>query len=158
MFFAAAAHCVVAQSPPSGASNPEKKRRLNIYHHLGSVEVPDGFTGYVGANWNDAWAGSIDAPSGGISIDWRAGLIEYVVEKRKKDVISQEVDRTAGFPIDFSRLRDTRGNTLVAKIGWLEFSSLVRTEKEEATFLAIVRSFQKEKCLTCRSLPFKIQE
>lgn len=143
-----------AQMPP----NRTQPSRINIYHHLGSIEVPAGFTGYVGANWIDAWAGAINDPDNGLSIDWRAGIIEYVSEKRKKDFISKEVDSSAGFPVDLSRFRDKRGETLVAKIGWLEFSSSISTEKEKELFLTIVRSFKKERCVTCRSLPFKTQK
>jgi hypothetical protein len=135
-----------------------KTVRVNIHPHLGSVEIPDGFDGYVGANWNDAWAGSLDSSDGRVKITWRAGIIEYVSEKRKEEIIWRDVENTPDFAIQLARLRNVNGDTLVARIGELEFSSPVSTKDNEDLFLSIVRSFRKERCYRCRSLPFRIKQ
>jgi hypothetical protein len=151
--------CSALASHGQVASNATSKRntRINIYYHLGSVELPDGFSGYVGANWTDAWGGFIESPKAALRIQWRAGLIEYVLEKRRNEVVWEKEEKLSGFPIKWASLRNKTGNTLVAKIGWLEFSALVSTKEDEETFLSIIRSYKKERCGTCGSLPIRIE-
>ncbi|HMM80786.1 MAG TPA: hypothetical protein PKC65_12265 [Pyrinomonadaceae bacterium] len=144
------------QQPEAESSDKTLNSRVNIYHHLGSIQLPPDFAGYVGANWTDAWAGSIS--NGKIAIEWRAGMIEYVLEKRRKEVVSTNIESFGDFNTEFYRLRNKQGDTLVAKIGWLEFSVPISHKEDEALFMTIVRSFKNERCSICRSFPLKTKE
>lgn len=146
---------VLGQQADSPAA--ANKNRVNLTFHLGSVELPDGFSGYMGANWIDAWAGMINSSDGKIKIGWQAGLIEYVGVTRAKEIVWRRDDTSQEFPIHWMRLRNKHGDTLVAKIGWLEFSSDLSSKEDEDTFISIVRSFNKGRCSTCRTLPQKIK-
>ena len=82
------------QESNSLTTETKTKTRNNIYHHLGSVELPDGFRGFVRAKWVDAWAGTIESSDSALTIDWRAGLVEKVQNSRHNDIISSYTEAT----------------------------------------------------------------
>lgn len=133
------------------------KKRFNIAYHLGTVELAKGFKGYITANWIDAWAGYIEDERQELRIGWAAGLIQYVSETRKKEMVWQKEETTRDASIKLSLFRNKSGDTLVARIGWLEFAALVNNKQDEETFMSVVRSFQKERCSTCLTFTSKIK-
>lgn len=147
---------VAGQESNSQTNETKTKTRNNIYHHLGSVELLDGFRGFVRAKWVDAWAGTIESSDGALTIDWRAGLVEKVQNSRHSDIISSYTEATPIRTIVWSRLRDREKETLVATIGWLEFSVSLSGSKDEEIFRDIVQSFSKERCITCSSFRFML--
>src|SRR5262249_35999892 len=132
--------------------------RVNLYPHLGSVEVPNKFTGFVTSNWIDAWAGYLESPDQTLRVEWRAGMIGSVLERRKRDIVWTREEEINTLPAKMILLRNKSGDTLVARVGWLEFAALVKKKEDEQIFTAIVRSYQKERCTTCRSLSQKIAD
>lgn len=142
------------QESNSQTNETKTKTRNNIYHHLGSVELPDGFRGFVRAKWVDAWAGTIESSDSALTIDWRAGLVEKVENSRHYDKISSYTETTPFRTVVWSRLRDQDKETLVATIGWLEFSVSLSGSKDEEIFRDIVQSFSKERCIACSSFRF----
>jgi hypothetical protein len=149
----------IAQDTP--LKNPletteNKTVRVNLYYHLGSIEVPVGYSGYVKADWNDAWAGYVQLPENGLKIEWRAGLIVRVSDKDKNKFVW-----TAGLELPNLAtkigIKKGKENTIVATIGDLEFSANVKDENEEHLFLEIINTYQKERCTTCRSLQISVR-
>lgn len=137
-------------SADSGVS--VRGHRVNLYASiLGSMELPDGFCGFVTADYMDAWAGYIENKASGFNLNWRAGLIVYVLESRKKDIEWQREEKQGDITIIRAALKEKDGKTLVTKIGWLEFSSLIRNSEDEKLFAQLVDSYKEEKCKTCRS-------
>ena len=133
-------------------------KRVNLYGDiLGSIELPDGFRGFMTADYMDAWAGHIESPDSGFKLNWRAGTIVYLLEDRKQDIEWQKDEKIGETIIRRASLREKDGKTLVTKIGWVEFSSLIRNAKDEKSFTLLVDSYQKNGCKTCRSLPRKIK-
>ena len=125
---------------------------------MGSVELPEGYKGYVTTNWNDAWLGYIESPDGNFNIFWSGGLVESLFEKYKKNLVETETETASNYSINFGLFRDKKEETLVARIGDLQFSAKVKDENDKATFKEIVRSYQKERCETCRSFGYKTQK
>ncbi|MGQ0541983.1 MAG: hypothetical protein ACT4O9_09060 [Blastocatellia bacterium] len=151
----AAASLGPAQSVSSSVA-ANKTTRVNLYHHLGSIEVPSDFIGFVKANWTDAWGGYVESSDGNFRVTWLAGTIQYVRETRKKDILWTKTEEIGQSTVEVSLLRRKKVETLVAKIGWLELSSTVSSAEDEKLFRSIVASYQKERCTTCRSLPFDV--
>lgn len=161
--FAVFTVCLSAQServsdkePVRVAESQIKKKRVNLYNHLGSVEIPATFTGNVTANWNDAWAGFLRSEDGSFKIGWRAGTIVYVRESRKDEIESIGTELHGGNVYDVAVLTDKAGKTITAKIGWLEFSSVIDTDEKEELFWSVLATFQKERCTECRLLPIRV--
>ncbi|HMJ08291.1 MAG TPA: hypothetical protein VK468_04760 [Pyrinomonadaceae bacterium] len=151
------AYAAVAFGQTVSTTSSPSRQRINLYHHLGSVELPEGFKGYVTANWIDAWAGYIESKDASFKVGWAAGMIQHVSEKRKKDVVWQREITSKDLSFKLSLLRNNKGDTMVARIGWLEFDSSIRSKKDEELFMSVIRSFQKQRCTTCRSFLFKTQ-
>ncbi len=152
---------LVLTSVVFGQGNPEtsteaKTTRINLYYHLGSVEIPTTFSGEVKANWTDAWAGFLRSEDGSFEIGWRAGTIVLVREKRKDEIESIRTELVGDTVYDVVVLSGEKGKTISAKTGWLEFSSLVETTEKEDLFWSVLSTYQKARCKTCRSLPIKI--
>ncbi len=131
-------------------------KRANLYYHLGSIELPNDFSGEVTANWNDAWAGILRSKGDEIKIGWRAGTIEYLREKRKNDIELLRTEIAGTNVYEVAELKEATGKTLVAKIGWLEFSCKVKSDEQEKVFWSILATYEKERCKTCISLPIKV--
>ncbi len=158
--FAVFTVCLSAQNEPVLDKEPGRdpealiaKKRINLYHHLGSVEIPATFAGEVKANWTDAWAGYLRSEDGSFEIGWRAGTIVYVRESRKDEIDSISTELHGGNVYDVAVLADKARKTISAKLGRLEFSSMIDTEEEEELFWSILATYQKERCTVCRSLP-----
>ena len=120
------------------------RQRVNLNFILGSVEIPTGFKGYMTANWNDAWAGYIEDKDSTWKIGWAAGLIQYISETRKKELVWQKEETTESNTTKLSLFRNKDGDTLVAKIGWLEFDVAIKNKDDEDLFMSVVRSFKKK--------------
>lgn len=149
-FFSAS---LLAQTIPDPTPSPRTKR-VNLYGDLlGSIELPEDFSGYLTADYMDAWAGSLISKISGFEIHWRAGTIVYVLDDRKNDIESYQKERVGDILIERASLRGKEGKTLVTKIGWLEFSALIRDPGDEKIFAVLTDSYRKEKCKTCVSLP-----
>ena len=134
------------------------KRRINIFYHLGSLELPNDFSGEVTADWNDAWAGTVRSKDGTLKIGWRAGTIQYLRETRKNDIESLRTETTGSNVYEVAELKEEVGKTIIAKIDWLEFSCKVDSEAQEDLFWSILATYEKERCTTCRSLPINSQQ
>ena len=142
-------------SQPTLASIPQQ--RVNLYGRLlGSVVLPVGFRGYMTADYDDAWAGYLESTMSGFKMNWRAGLIEYVLEKGKLDIEWQKEEKVGDVLIKRVSLKGKDGKTLVSKIGWMEFSSFIRNSDDETTFDRLVDSYQQGQCGNCPSLPRRI--
>jgi hypothetical protein len=137
---------------PSG-----KSIRVNLYHHLGSVEIPAGFSGKVDANWIDAWAGTLETQSPRMEIGWRAGTIQYFSEdsELKKRIVWNRLEGTTELPIKLTLFRETGGDLLVARIDQMEFNVKLTGKDDEEIFTSLVRSYRTERCTGCRYLPVK---
>jgi hypothetical protein len=133
-------------------------KRVNLYGDiLGSIELPGGFRGFMTADFMDAWAGHIESPDSGFKLNWRAGTIVYLLEDRKKDIEWQRDEKIGETIIRRASLQGKDGKTLVTKIGWIEFSSLIRNSEDEKFFTLLLDSYQTNGCKTCRSLPRNIR-
>jgi hypothetical protein len=145
----------LAQINSAEATRRTANKRVNIHGRiLGSIELPSGFRGYMTNDYMDAWAGYIESPDTGFKMNWRAGTIVYVLEDRKKDIVWQRNEGTGNDLITRASLKGKVGQqTLVTKIGWLEFSALIRNPADERTFASLIDSYQRTKCETCLSLP-----
>lgn len=155
LFFFVASSATLGQAT-SRTATPSKKR-VNLYYHLGSIEFPADFKGFVTANWIDAWAGYVENKDGSFRIGWAAGTIQFTSETRKKDIVWREEERTPDFLIKWMKLQNKSGDTLIARIDWLEFDASIRNKADEELFKSIVRSFQQKRCVTCLSLPRKLE-
>lgn len=143
-----------AQAQPIGQTVGSTKKRFNLYGKiLGSIELPVDYRGYMTADYMDAWAGFIESKSTGFKVDWRAGTIVYVLEKRKNDIEWRKDEKVGEIVITRASLKEKRGKTLVTKIGWMEFSSFIRNEEDERSFASLIGSYQKGSCTPC--LPFR---
>lgn len=142
----------------SETSKETPKKRFIIYYHLGSVELLEGYKGYITTNWNDAWLGYIESPEGNFKIGWAGGTVESLFEKYKKNLVETETETNSNYSIKFGLFRDKKEETLIAVIGDLQFSAVVKDENEKAIFKGIIRSYQKEKCESCRSFRYKSEE
>ncbi|MEO5858240.1 MAG: hypothetical protein ABIR33_04745 [Pyrinomonadaceae bacterium] len=140
-------------SPPA-VNGP---KRVNLYSHLlGSVELPDGFSGYMTNDWMDAWAGHIESPTG-FKLIWRAGLVTKALEDSKDKIEWIREEKVGDLVIKRASVKEAKGKTLVTSFGWLEFSAPIRNEDDEKTFTLLTESYKKEKCVGCRSLPRRIK-
>lgn len=145
---------VSAQGEGSGSPDRSVKKRFNLYGNiLGSIELPDGYQGHMTADFMDAWAGQIESEATGFKMDWRAGTIVYVLEKRKNDIEWRKDEKVGDIVVTRASLKEKQGETLVTKIGWMEFSALIRNEEDERVFTFLIDSYRKESCRSC--LPFR---
>lgn len=161
LVFVTFAHFSVRGQTLSSANETYKqtpKKRFTIYYHLGSVELPEGYKGYITTNWNDAWLGYIESPKSNFKIGWAGGLVESLFEKYKKNLVDSETETTLTYSIKFGLFRDKKEETLIASIGDIQFSAIVKDENDKTIFKEIIRSYQKERCETCRSFGYKTQE
>lgn len=151
---------VCGQTLPANVETPKQtlKKRFTIYYHLGSVELPEGYKGYLTTSWVDAWLGYIESPEGNLKIGWAGGLVESLFEKYKKDLVETETEITSNYSIKFGLFRDKKEEMLIAVIGDLQFSAMVKDQRDKAIFKEIIRSYQKEKCESCRSFGYKTQK
>ena len=148
-----AALAALGQALPSKIETSKETpvKRFTIFYHLGSVELPDGYQGYVTTSWVDAWLGYIESPDRSFKIGWAGGLVESLFEKYKKGLVETETETTSNYSIKFALIRDKKVETLIASIGDLQFSGVVKDENDRSIFKKIIRSYQKEKCEICRS-------
>ena len=134
-----------------------KGKRVNLYYHLGSVEVPNGSSGFLTADWNDAWCGYFQMPSDGLRINWCAGLVEKLFEKRKKHFVWIKDESTADLSKKSGLIKEKGKSTIVAAIGDIEFSAAIDSETDQELFFEVIRSYSRERCSSCTSLPREVQ-
>jgi hypothetical protein len=125
---------------------------------LGSVELPEGYKGYITTSWGDAWLGYIESPESNFKIGWAGGLVESLFEKYKKNLVGTETETTSNYSIKFGLVRDKKEETLIARIGDIQFSAIVKDENDKVIFKEIICSYQKEKCEGCRSFRHKTKK
>ncbi len=160
---------IAAQNTPAGKEGnlpALDTRRFNIYPHLGSVQMPEGYQGFVTKNFVDAWMGRIESNDGKFAIYWGAGLIERVFEKEEGNLLWKKSTERDGLRFIFGHSRTGSENRLLAQIHNLpfsdgkenfpesfriQFSAAVMNDEQINAFNSIVDSYQKAPCEICRS-------
>lgn len=169
ILFHVAAITLSAQNTPPGkeaGQPPVDKRRFNIYYHLGSVQLPEGYQGFITKNFTDAWMGRIESKDGKFVIYWGAGLIERIFEKEKGNLLWKKSTERDGLRFVFGQTRNGSENRLLAQINNLpisdgkenypesfriQFSAAVTNDEQMNAFNSIVDSYQKPRCDACRT-------
>jgi hypothetical protein len=156
-------------SEPSGSS--ASGRRFNIYSHLGSVALPEGYEGVLTRNFTDAWSGHIETKEGEFTIYWSAGLVESVFEKYESTLMWTMSRDRGGLRFTFGQSLDDGKSTLMAKIrilpftrdgesfpggDYIQFSAVASDERQRRAFDSIVVSYQRERCTTCRNFRHRV--
>ena len=146
-------------SIPNNQPAPKQpNRRVNIYFHLGSIELPEGYKAYYGKGFTDAWLGWIESSNSKFKINWVAGTVETLFDKQKKEFKWIKTETTTQNTIKFGLIQDKKYDRIVAAIGWIEFTAISNEEKEQNLFMEVIRSYQKEKCDYCRTALFKSRQ
>lgn len=145
---------------PDTENLPKKaeKTRFNIYYHLGSVELPEGYKGYYTEGFTDAWFGWIESPDKSLKINWAAGIVESLFEKYKSSLVWTKDETNSDYDIKIALINDKKKESLLAKVGDIQFFASINQESDKENFMKIIRSYQKKKCESCRSFRFKSRD
>ncbi|HEV8591836.1 MAG TPA: hypothetical protein VGQ55_07015, partial [Pyrinomonadaceae bacterium] len=77
-------------------------------------------------------------------IDFSAGLVESVFDIYKKSLVWTKSEDGKEMPVTIGFSRKKTVETLMAKVGWAQFSATIKDESEKQIFLEIVRSYRKK--------------
>jgi len=156
IFIIGFSHIVGAQTAPPATkwTDEDQRHRVNLYSHLGTVLLPDGFEGALTSDWNDAWGGYMQSRNGDFRILWSAGLIERPLEKLAIQISWSKPQQIGDTSIVLGEGKTKSANFLVADIGRypIHFVARIKNDSDKETFLKIINSYKAERCPVCKSL------
>ena len=131
------------QVPNPSPSSQQTKANWTRLDPYGFVDLPDEFKITDRGGSVDWWYGNIKSADGKFVIHFAAGMAGSVFEKNKKYIVWTKEDHTGSLPITTALMRKNKAESLLAKVGWIQFSAPVANDEEKELFMEIVRSYRK---------------
>jgi len=143
ILFSILAGNLFGQVPGPSPSSEQTKTNWARLDPYGFVDLPNDFKITDRGGRIDWWYGNIKSADEKFVIHFAAGMVGSAFEENKKYIVWTKEDKTGSLPIKTALMRKNKVESLLAKVGWIQFSARVATDAERELFIEIVRSYRK---------------